>query len=395
MTASKIPLREQLSRWGDLDWLAKAASGWPGLAVLLTPLGIALVMAGLARGTCYLQNRVTIMVVIAIPTSFVTAFWLRWSPEAGFRNSYFPLVQRAEEGDPEARFQLGLLYLRGGDGIGRSTPSAIHWLSLAAEGNHALAMMELAGLLNRGIGMVRNPEQARIWVQRAADQGHEPARELLAHGDRGEDPAIPSAPVLETESLCEERPATLFERLPGWMIQAPLLVLLIVSSLVVLAFMAGVFLVLVILSWSLSVMGTTMLALMLAGMLAGFSLVLWWIRSPGMNYRRRTRRLFSRAQEEQPEAQRELALAYLEGSRGVARDSTQALWWMRRCAENGDPIAAYRLAQWMDQGIGHHRNRKGALEWLQRASEAGYGPAKVLMKRWQSGAEDTHSAEEP
>jgi len=106
-------------------------------------------------------------------------------------------------------------------------------------------------------------------------------------------------------------------------------------------------------------------------------------RNRDIRYAGSSLRLVRRAESGNARAQLKLVEAYLSGSHGLAKDPAQALWWLRRCAEGGDLQAAYRLAQWIEQGLGHHRNRPLALQWLRRSAEGGYGPAKHLLEHWQ------------
>jgi hypothetical protein len=225
-----------------------------------------------------------------------------------------------------------------------------------------------------------------IWLQYAIETGSEEARKLRDLWECGNDE--PPAPQVTLEPVQVQEPRAWnrwVDRLPRWMISAPLGLLLLISTLGALAFFLGTATALLLFSWTISELGTTFFAVQLVMILLTFGIAIWWLRSPQMRFKRKVRRLFTRAQAGHPEAQRELALAYLEGSHGLPKDSSQALWWMRRCAENGAAHDAYILAQWMDQGIGQFRNRREAMVWLQHAANEGYGPAKVLIARWSSG----------
>jgi len=59
---------------------------------------------------------------------------------------------------------------------------------------------------------------------------------------------------------------------------------------------------------------------------------------------------------------------------GMARNPTQARYWFRRAAEGGDAQAMFYLARaLLDQGTSS--DRMAAVEWLERAADAGHPPA--------------------
>jgi hypothetical protein len=84
-------------------------------------------------------------------------------------------VQAAGQGSSEAEYQLGLLYYnKNYDGYDRDM-ATVHFLK-AANTNHVEAMYQ-AGMIHRGI----DNTEARKWLQRAADKGHEGAKRQLSH----------------------------------------------------------------------------------------------------------------------------------------------------------------------------------------------------------------------
>jgi len=334
--------------------LFQAIQGLPGLVLVMAPFCIALLLVSRSRDACGLQDNLFLLLALAFLTAITFAIWLNWNPETRFRRTFYRTVDRAEAGDPQGQFELGMVYLAGHEGFPRSEDSARHWLGRAAQAGHPEAEAELVNL-QQGKGLPV-PAQRRL---EDAEPGNQ-AQGILSR---------------------------FLDRLPRWMIEAPLLVMTLLAALGLLLFLAGAFLALVLASWTLSPLGTTVFVLWLLGLLGLLGLLCWWLRSPGMKYRSATRRLFTQAGKGDPGAERALALAYLAGAQGLPRDGAQAFWWMRRCAEQGDAQAAYLLAQWLDQGIGQPRNRSAALTWLQRAAEEGHGPAKVLLGRWSSPAE--------
>ena len=108
------------------------------------------------------------------------------------------LLKAASRGDLRAQLELAKIYL---DGVGtyEDMEEAIRWLQSAAEGGHTGAQAMLADLerwlaengcaemqyklamrILNGDDAVRNMEEAINWLRRAAEQGHQEARNLLA-----------------------------------------------------------------------------------------------------------------------------------------------------------------------------------------------------------------------
>lgn len=347
----KRMLGQLLTRPRDGATIQDLLRAWPGLILILTPLTLALlwVCAGGLDGQT--KTRLALALILSVPTGLALAVWLNWNPEARFQRAYLDLVRRAEAGDAAAQCQLGQHYMEGVRGSGRDE-----------------------------IG-------ARFWLQRASGQGHAQAADLLGAMERGGmlDIGAERLHVKADADPDEPHPAeSRSDRLLAWLPTTPLLLLLIFCVLGLGLFVGGVALVLLLLAWSASQFGALAVGTLLATAIAVIAGVLWWLRSPNMNFSRQTRRLFHRAESGDPEAQHELAMAYLAGHLDLPKDSSQALWWMRRCAEQGDARAAYLLAQWLDQGLGQHRNRKDAQAWLLRARDGGYGPASALLKRWET-----------
>jgi TPR repeat protein len=84
------------------------------------------------------------------------------------------LARKAEAGDVQAQFQLGLAY-DGGRGVLRDFEEAQKWYRRAAEGGHAEAQNSLGSMLQEDGRF----EQAIGWYEKAAAQGHASATNSL------------------------------------------------------------------------------------------------------------------------------------------------------------------------------------------------------------------------
>jgi uncharacterized protein len=76
---------------------------------------------------------------------------------------------RADDGDAEAQFSLGVKFSRAG--AGQDYAQAAQWYLKAATQSHCLAQFNLAVMYSAGQGMDRDEAQSGLWMQRAADLG--------------------------------------------------------------------------------------------------------------------------------------------------------------------------------------------------------------------------------
>jgi hypothetical protein len=79
-------------------------------------------------------------------------------------------LTKAEQGDAEAQFALGLKY-GNSQGASQDFGQAAHWYRKAAEQNHSLAQFNLGVMLAKGQGVPQDDAEAVIWIRRAAEQG--------------------------------------------------------------------------------------------------------------------------------------------------------------------------------------------------------------------------------
>ena len=97
-------------------------------------------------------------------------FWLSLLfPAIARKTAYGAALQKAECGDAEAQFGLGLRFSV--DGHMQDLPKAAEWYRRAASQNHPLAQFNLGIMLSHGQGIKRDDSAALIWMQRAAAIG--------------------------------------------------------------------------------------------------------------------------------------------------------------------------------------------------------------------------------
>ena len=81
------------------------------------------------------------------------------------------LRPRAEQGDAEAQFRLGIMY-RFGQGVPKDYADAAKWYRLAAEQGHASPQFSLGVMYAKGTGVPQDYVLAHMWFCLAA-AGHE------------------------------------------------------------------------------------------------------------------------------------------------------------------------------------------------------------------------------
>jgi TPR repeat protein len=77
-------------------------------------------------------------------------------------------AKKAEEGDAEAQFGLGLKFA---NGEAQDYLQAAQWYRKAADQNHSLAQFNLGMMYAQGQGMAPDEGEAVRWIRRAAEQG--------------------------------------------------------------------------------------------------------------------------------------------------------------------------------------------------------------------------------
>src|SRR5580704_5497117 len=77
----------------------------------------------------------------------------------------------AEQGDPQAQFNLGLLFLDG-HGVPQSSMEAANWFRRAAEQDYEQAQHNLGAMYGSGQGVKRDYVQAYKWLNICAAKGN-------------------------------------------------------------------------------------------------------------------------------------------------------------------------------------------------------------------------------
>lgn len=87
----------------------------------------------------------------------------------------------AEQGDPNAQLNVGLMY-DAGRGLEVNPVRAVHWYRQSAENGLAAAQYNLGLMYRDGQGVEKDRQLANSWIERAAAQGLQAARAMLEAG---------------------------------------------------------------------------------------------------------------------------------------------------------------------------------------------------------------------
>ena len=88
------------------------------------------------------------------------------------------LLSLAENGDRDAQFNLGRIYLQG-KGIRQDYQTARRWFMRAAEKEDAGAQYNLGNIYENGLGIQPDCKQALYWYKKAAAKSYAPAQYAL------------------------------------------------------------------------------------------------------------------------------------------------------------------------------------------------------------------------
>ena len=108
-----------------------------------------------------------------------TAAGMRAFSKKDYPAAYREWKAAAEQGQAEAQYNLGMLYLKG-LGVARDPDEAFRWLRLAADQGQADAEFQVGLMLEKGVGVRQNYAEARFWLALAAERGDSEAEAYFA-----------------------------------------------------------------------------------------------------------------------------------------------------------------------------------------------------------------------
>lgn len=91
------------------------------------------------------------------------------------------LTKKAQEGDPQAQYDLGMVYYSGKDEVPRNTELGAEWFLKSAQQGHTKAQFAIGRCYFHGRGVPRDKALGVRWYHEAAEQDHKQA--VYALGD--------------------------------------------------------------------------------------------------------------------------------------------------------------------------------------------------------------------
>src|SRR3989337_314459 len=92
-----------------------------------------------------------------------------------YETAYRLIKPLAEQGLPEAQFNLGLMYDKG-QGVPKDYAEAVKWYRKAAEQGFAEGQYNLGKIYYTGQGVLQDYAEAAKWYRKAAEQGNTSAQ---------------------------------------------------------------------------------------------------------------------------------------------------------------------------------------------------------------------------
>jgi TPR repeat protein len=91
-------------------------------------------------------------------------------PTEAERKLFLEAKAKADQGDADAQFNLGVMYAKG-QGVVKDEVEAVKWFRKAADQGNAEAQSNLGVMYAKGEGVVKDEVEAVKWFRKAADQG--------------------------------------------------------------------------------------------------------------------------------------------------------------------------------------------------------------------------------
>jgi TPR repeat protein len=272
------------------------------------------------------------------------------------------LMAQARQGNKDAQYQLGLLYLNGEKSnrktaISQNTPEALKWFIAAAKQNHVEAQFQV-GMIYFDPQSAEN-KQAEEWLMKAANNKHVEAQYFLGSLYESQGKADTAAKWLD-RAVAQNHEGAL-----------DLLFLLYLDKRLS------------------TVDKNKAIEWLEKASQKGYIEAQYQL---GENYLQENMRanasektaakayqwIYKAATKGHIQAQYRLGLMYQEGI-GVYKHYTKSAGWLRRAAESGQVDAQFQLGEMYRLGLGLPKKETLAKKWYQRAAEQGHMEAKLRL----------------
>ena len=294
-----------------------------------------------------LDARDAMQAIVAAPNSVV--------PANGEVKSFEDYRAKAEQGQAEAQYYLGMIYRTGSHGVAKNVPVSVTWLTKSAEQGHSRAQYYLGRTYfdfdGNTSGVAQDTRNAVSWWGKAAAQGDADAQEALGFCyARGFGGLVKNEIEAYAYQILASRSNASAMAWRGKL----------EASLSPESLRAGV-------ARSKVLQAAIVVT---ANSVAPASEV----KTPLAEVKS-IQDLKAKAVKGDRGAQRDLAIAYEEGE-GVAQDYTEAAKWFHKAAEQGDMFSQFATGSNYEQGEGVAKNLPEALRWYRKAADQGYARAQ-------------------
>jgi len=294
-----------------------------------------------------LDARDAMRAIVAAPNSVV--------PANGEVKSFEDYSAKAEQGQAEAQYNLGMIYRTGSHGVAKNVPVSVTWLTKSAEQGHSRAQYYLGRTYfdfdGNTSGVAKDTPKAVSWWGKAAAQGDADAQEALGFCyARGFGGLVKNEIEAYAYQILASRSNASAMAWRGKL----------EASLSPESLRAGV-------ARSKVLQAAIVVT---ANSVAPASEV----KTPLAEVKS-IQDLKAKAVKGDRGAQRDLAIAYEEGE-GVAQDYTEAAKWFHKAAEQGDMFSQFATGSNYEQGEGVAKNLPEALRWYRKAADQGYARAQ-------------------
>lgn len=232
------------------------------------------------------------------------------------KSNFEEIRTRAQQGDKEAQYQIGKVYLLGSDRVSIDHNEAAKWFRYAAEQGYAIAQLELGERFAYGEGVPHDPASAVIWYCKAAEQKFPEAQyELGFCFEYG----MLNLPKNEEEAV-------------RWYRRAADQGYAIAQSTLGFCYGDG------------------------TGVVKDETEAATWYRKA--------------ADQGDPSGQTHLGTCYMKG-RGVKKDEAEAFKWYQKAAEQSDDRGMFHLGACFQNGTGVDKNAAEAVKWYRKVCDQG------------------------
>ena len=258
------------------------------------------------------------------------------------------------QGGPDSLYAQAVKYETGVDPMDKDLAEAIRLYRGAAEKGNADAQYRLAILYNRGEGVEKSAEEAKKWLNLAAEQGHVIAKaekEAESHKARVAQ-QVPQAPAATTKGQMEaeaQKTKEAAQQKQAVVKQAQVAV---------------------------APPGKDKNALYEEGMK--------YFKGEGVtrDYAQAHKLFIEAAEQGHAKAQYRLGFMYSLG-KGVKKSDQQAIGWWQKAAKQSDPDAQYYLGYMHEIGAGVNQDMGEAKKWYQKAASNGSVNAVQSLRMMQ------------